>query len=44
MSDRIGNKANYGEWIERILSLNIGMTEEELIPFEEEELLNFVED
>ena len=44
MSDRMGNKANYGEWVERILSLNIGMTKKEPIPFDEEELSNFVED
>ena len=37
-------KANYDEWVEHILSLNLGMTKEELVPFDEEELPNFVED
>ena len=36
MSDRMRGKANYDEWVEHIVSLNIGMTKEEL--------LNFVED
>ena len=40
----MGRKANYDEWVEHILSLNIGMTKEELILFDEEELPNFVED
>ena len=44
MSDRMGRKANYDEWVEHIVSLNIGMTKEELIPFDKEELPNFVED
>ena len=38
MSDRMGRKANYDEWADHILSLNIGMTKEELIPFDEVEL------
>ena len=37
-------KANYDEWAEHILNLNRGMTKEELIPFDEEELPDFVED
>ena len=44
MSDRMGRKANYDEWVEHIFSLSIGMTKQELIPFDEEELSNFVED
>ena len=44
MSDWMGGKANYDEWVELILSLNIGMTKEGLIPFDEGELSNFVED
>ena len=44
MSDRMGRKANYDEWVEHILSLNIGMTKKELIPFNEKEFPDFVED
>ena len=44
MSDRMGRKANYDEWVEHIFSLSIGMTKKELIPFDEEELSNFVEE
>tara|TARA_B100000242_G_C42801046_1_gene372585 strand:- start:1 stop:381 length:381 start_codon:yes stop_codon:yes gene_type:complete len=44
MRDRMGRKANYDEWVEHILSLNIEMTKEELIPFNEKELPNFVDD
>ena len=44
MSNRIGRKANYDELAEHILSLNVGMTKEELIPFDEEESPDFVED
>ena len=44
MSNKMGREANYDEWAEHILSLNIGMTKEELIPFDEEELPNFVEE
>ena len=40
----MGRKANYDEWVEHILSLDIGMTKEELIPFDEKELPNFLED
>ena len=39
----MGRKANYDEWVEHILSLNIGMTKEELIPSDEEEFLYFLE-
>ena len=37
-------KANYDEWAEHILSLNIGMSEDEVTPFGEGELPNFVKD
>jgi len=29
----MGRKANYDEWVEHILSLNIGMTKEEILNF-----------
>ena len=44
MSDRMGRKAHYDEFVEHIHSLNIGMTREVLIPFDEEELPDFVKD
>jgi len=43
MSDRLGRKATYEEWKHHILSLNIGMTEEDLQPFDETEMPDFVE-
>ena len=42
MIDRMGRKANYGEWVEHILSLNIGMTTDELVPFDKEKLPKFL--
>ena len=38
MSERLGRDATYDEWVEHILSLNIGMTRDDLVPFEETEL------
>ena len=36
-SERLDRDATYDEWVEHILSLNIGMTREELIPYDEDE-------
>ena len=44
MRKRLGREATYDEWVEHNFSLNIGMTKDELIPFDEEELPNSVED
>lgn len=36
MRSRLGRDATYEEWVEHILSLNIGMRREDLLPFDEE--------
>lgn len=36
LSKRLGRKATYDEWVEHILSLNIGMTKDDLVPFDED--------
>lgn len=34
MSQRLEREATYDEWVQHILSLNIGMTKDDLVPFE----------
>ena len=34
MMDRINREPTYDEWADHILSLNIGMTKDDLVPFE----------
>lgn len=34
MMDRMDREPAYDEWVDHILSLNIGMTKDDLVPFE----------
>ena len=40
----MGRKCNYDDWVKHIQRLNIGMTKDKLITFDEVDFLNFKRD
>ena len=40
----MGRKYNYDDWVEHILSLNIGMTKDKLKTFDKVDFAHFLED